>query len=220
MPIDPDIARNVDFLDQEGATRGRRRSLMQLLPPLEPVSGSFASLATDSADPDVPAGSVAAYPLIQLVPGDVFDQDVSLFAVQLELMSPASAGAAAGVWGGDNGTNAAIVVGRGLVLPDGWSALPASLAGMGDDLTQTDRKFDVVRRFPPGTWTDQVPVKDAPFIPFGAFGRRVKRGQMIGAALVIDRDEYNTAKASSASIVGFGAVTVYLGLSRGGKGFG
>lgn len=156
-----------------------------------------AAQGAGSAGITVPAGfnagtNSAWYPLLDLDPREKLGQQVGLFAVAGSLLPTgynASAGSANDVnWGSVQGCKAGIVVGSGLPIVSGaWNIAPCSLPGIQGEgaLTDPSTLYYWWTTFPPGSFTDNPPLKGFAFESFAPYLTDIPTGKRLQAALVV-----------------------------------
>lgn len=214
-----------------------RSPLIDILPTFrEPISASFKEVA-------VPLGTdcsaaAAWFPLIDIDVADAFGQEVMLFSIDVDQLSPDVAGDAGNVylpWGDDSpsvtsqgtGNGAYIVCGTNLPITGVeygvWKTATCNLAGMNSSgvplLVQSDRaQYILARPFPTGQYGATSQVRRTITKSWAPYGYRFPLGSRIQAALVIQGSKI--VAPTDQIIRGGASIQMWCGMTRNAANFG
>lgn len=228
--FDTETREQIDMLRQAA-----RSPFSDVLPVMKPIRAYFNQI-TVPAGLSVPAGFSAWYGLRSITfPGD-FSQDAMLGGYSATMMAAdvngagisgqilAAGGAGTALpWGDNTGSSAAIIIGRNLgITQNAWSALRTpDVAGIemttvgappAQSLVSTgvSSEIPIILRFPPGKWSDTLPLYSELRTMFLPFQFPLLQGSTLDVALVVARNVVDSLAASRV-LCGRAEVTLAIG---------
>lgn len=196
-----------------------RSPFTDIFPVKKTLTGGFDTIPIPAGF-TVPTGEAAWYPLIDVVPYDIFGMEIGLFGVTVEFISTNNAdanpvGLGEAAWGTKRGTKAAIVVGTGLAPWDlatpAWIANSSFLPGVNKTLVTDDEHYLFSTGFPPGSYNDAIPFKYTTSKQWQPYVARFQDGVRLQAALVIDGAQAQAGAGDD--VIGYAQVQLDLGMT-------
>lgn len=192
-------------------------------PTMITIKGGFTRIPIGSAV-TIPTGQAAWYPLVRLELGNGGRPGLAVFGLTLTMTSPDIQGSGGGLagtstplaWGNKQGEGAAVVLGTDLPTKVGqWAAGPCQEPGVvasGNGLyNATSRSNEIwAATFPPGAYSDPVPVKWIIAPSFQPYVVRFTPGRRLEVALAINGS--TISGISSRNLYGYASVQLHVGL--------